>query len=102
MLKQRSTGINLVVIDGMWHSGIPAKFDGCAHMAQNNFRLLDALEGNMRIGIAGAKEHRRAVERAGIVPRRPRRPDEAAGQPDCRAVTTRMSGDKLQRKARTL
>src|SRR3954470_21577979 len=39
----------------------------------------------MRVGVTGPEEHGRAAERAGIIPRRARRPDQAAREADHRA-----------------
>src|SRR5688572_21763642 len=71
--------------------------------AREDFRgLLDPLEGNVRVGVAGAEEDGRAVERPSVVPRSSRRTDQAAGECDDRAVSTRMASGVLASQAGAL
>src|SRR5262249_8969328 len=64
--------------------------------------FMHALERNVWIDVTAAKEHRRAVERTGIVARRAGRTDQPAAQPSHRRVAPRLARDELERKTGAL
>src|SRR6266702_1026784 len=70
--------------------------------AQRPRAFLHAAQWNMSIDIAAPKEHRRAVERALIVPRRSFRSDEARAQSDHAAVAPGIARGVLQSQAPAL
>src|SRR5688572_29529389 len=99
---ERAGGFDFVGVDGVTHARIAAELDDRAHALEHVARFLDPLERHVRIGIAGAKKHRRLLKTARIIARRARRADQAAGKRDDRAVRSRMSGGVFAGETRAL
>src|SRR5450432_3721720 len=66
-----------------------------AHFFENIGGLLDALPGNMRIGIAGSKERRGACQVAWVVEVSVRRADQATRKCNHCRVSPRVGRDEL-------
>src|SRR5436190_19347247 len=71
-------GVNLVLVHAVSHARIDPLVHVRVHPAEHVSRFVNSFERDVWIDIAAPEEHRRAAERPGVVPLRPRRPDETA------------------------
>src|SRR5262245_3618198 len=97
-----SNGLNLVLVHEMAHTWINALVYRRAHLAQHVGRLVYARDRTMRVHVAAAQKHVRAVERARVVARRARRSDQAAAQRKHARITLCVTRGEFERQARTL
>src|SRR5580765_1304003 len=100
--KQPPRGIELVAVDGMPHAGINPLVDHRTERRQHLARFMHARQGNVRIDVAAAEEHRRAVERPAKETRRAGWTDQPATETNYRGVACRVASDILQRQTGSL
>jgi len=75
----------------MAEPGIDPLVDVRPHRREDARRLVDALDGDVRVDVRAAEEDRSPGQGAGVFAWRPRRPDEPAGEKDEPAVTPRIA-----------
>ena len=94
--------VNFVAVHGMSHAWIDPLIHVRVHPSEHVYRFVNSFERDVRIEIAASEKHRSAGERPGVVPRRPRRPDESAAEREHAGVSAGVTRREFECQTRTL